>query len=68
MDKVIFTVCKESKKNDKNDLDLARAIHLKLSNLSYPNSWLDVVKTFFVFARLCVYVRMASTVDFTMLK
>ena len=44
MDKVIFTVCRESNKYDKNNLDhLARATHLKPQNLTYPYDWLVVV-------------------------
>ena len=54
VDKVIFTVCRESKKYDKNNSDrLARAIHLKPQNLSYPNSWLVVMEVLGVFVCLC---------------
>ena len=54
MDKVIFTVCKESKKYDKNNSDsLGRAIHLKHRNLSYPKSWLVVMDALCVFVCLC---------------
>ena len=44
--------CVESYKYDKNNSDLlARAIQLRPQNLSYPNSWLVVVK---VFVCMCV--------------
>ena len=52
VNKVIFTVCGDSKKYDKNNSDLlARAIHLKPQNLSHPKSWLVVVEFF-----VCLFV------------
>ena len=63
-DNVIFTVCGEGKKYDKNNSDLlARAIHLKPQNLSYLNSWMGKVffclclcACMFVFLCFCVGV------------
>ena len=64
MDKVIFTVCRESKKYDKNNSDrLARAIHLKPPNLSYPNSWLVVMEALCVFVCLCGSCRFLVVLD-----
>ena len=56
MDEVIIIVFKESKKYDKNNSDhLARAIHLKPQNLSYPNSWLVVLEV------LCVFIYLSGS-------
>ena len=56
-DKVIFTVCAESKKCDKYNSDLlARDTHLKPQNQSYLNSWMVIVVVF-VCAFLCVCVK-----------
>ena len=63
-DKVIFTVCRESNKYDKNNSDrLGRAIHLKPQNLSYPNSWLVVVEALCVLVCLCGSLRFLVVLD-----
>ena len=55
VDKVINTGCEESKKYDKNNSDLlARAIHVKPGNLSYPNIYSVCSGSFCVFVCLCV--------------
>ena len=64
MDNVIFTVCRESKKFDKNNSDrLVRAIHLKHRNLSYSQSWLVVMDALCVFVCLCGSLRFLVLLD-----
>ena len=64
VDKVIFTVCRKSKKYDKNNSDrLTRAVHLKPQNLSYPNSWLVVMKALCLFVFLCGSWRFLVVLD-----